>query len=136
MNFDLLGHPVMTHFCSLSIYGWIWLMLSKIIARLFAYAVVVHVEVNMLKWFSMSYFSNHHSNGYRNMINKYELRVSLCMVPRLIVIGCVVPKWLPVKDVVEFLYMFPTISTTSKGKPKSSIRASSMTWSMEPKAFW
>ena len=35
------------------------------------------------------------------------------MVPRLMLIGGVVPKWLPVNEVVEFLYMLPTISTAS-----------------------
>ena len=63
------------------------------------------------------------------------LRVSPCMTPRLIFIGRVVLKWLPVKDVVEFLYMFPTISTVFVGKPKSSIRANNRAWSMKPKAF-
>lgn len=57
------------------------------------------------------------------------------MVFMLIVIGGFVPMWLPVKDVVEFFYMFPSISTASKGKPRSSMRASSLAWSMEPKAF-
>ena len=36
-------------------------------------------------------------------MNKYGLRVSPCMVPRLMLMGGVVPKWLPVKAVVEFL---------------------------------
>ena len=50
-------------------------------------------------------------------------------------IGGVVSKWLPANVVVEFLYMFPTISTASRGNPKSSIMASSRAWSMEPNAF-
>ena len=61
--------------------------------------------------------------------------VSPCMVVQLIFIEDVVLKWLSIKDVVDFLYMFLTISTTSTRKPKSSIRASNRTWSMEPKAF-
>lgn len=60
-----------------------------------------------------------------NIIKRYGLRVSLCMVPRLILIGGVVPKWLPVKDVVEFWYIFPTILTAYVGKPRSSMRANS-----------
>ena len=35
------------------------------------------------------------------------------IVPWLIVTGGVVPKWLLVKEVVEFLYMFPIISAAS-----------------------
>ena len=37
------------------------------------------------------------------------------MVPRLICIGGVVPKWLSVNKIVESFYMFPMISTASKG---------------------
>ena len=47
----------------------------------------------------------------------------------------VVPKWSPVRIVEESLYMFPTISTASVGKPRSSIMASNLAWSMDPKAF-
>ena len=37
------------------------------------------------------------------------------IVPRLIFMGGVVPKWLPVNEVVKSLYMFPTISIASRG---------------------
>ena len=40
------------------------------------------------------------------------------------------------KDVVEFLFISPTISTTSRGIPRSSMRARSLAWSMKPKASW
>ena len=37
-------------------------------------------------------FSSHLSRGSRKMINRYGLSVSPCIVPRLILIGGVVPK--------------------------------------------
>ena len=37
------------------------------------------------------------------------------MEPLLMLMGGVVPKWLPVKEVVEFLYMLPMISIASVG---------------------
>ena len=61
--------------------------------------------------------------------------MSLCMVPRLISIGGIVPKWFPVKDVIKFLYISPMILTTSRGKPKSFMRVRNLAWSMEPKAL-
>lgn len=67
-------------------------MLSEIIARSSVYVVVVHMEVDVLKWYHVLFFSSHLSSGYKNKINKYEFRVSPCMVPRPIVIGSVVPK--------------------------------------------
>ena len=51
-------------------------------------------------------FSDHLMKGYRNMIIKYKLRVSPCIVLMLISIGNVVPKWLLVKDVVDFCICF------------------------------
>ena len=45
------------------------------------------------------------------MINMYELRVSPCIIS----IGSIVSKWLPAKDVVDLLYMFPIISTAYRG---------------------
>lgn len=110
-------------------------MSSMMIARSLAFAVVLHVARDVLKWYPMSYFFSHLRSGSKNMINRYGLRVSPCMVPRLFVIGGVVPKWFPVMAVVEFLYMLPTISVASKGKPRSFIMTNSLAWSMDPKAF-
>ena len=62
-------------------------MLLEIIVRLFAYIVVLHREVDMLKWYPVLFFSSHLKSGFINMINKYGLRVSPCMVPWLISIG-------------------------------------------------
>lgn len=38
------------------------------------------------------FFSNHLKSNSRNMINRYGLRVSVCMVPWLIAIWGVVPN--------------------------------------------
>ena len=104
-------------------------------ARSSAYAVVVHMIVEVLKWYPILFFSNQRSSDSKNMINKYGLRISPCMVLRLISIRGLVPKIVLVKDVVEFLYMLLTISTASMGKPMSSMRTSSRAWSMKPKAL-
>ena len=128
LSFDLLGHPVIAYFarlrsisdhsanfCSLVIWGWTCCILLVIMAKSSAYAVVEHVDVDVLKWYPRLSFSSHRSRGSKKMRNRYGLRVSPCMVPRLIFIWGVVPKMLPVKDVVEFSYMLPTISTASMG---------------------
>ena len=60
------------------------------------------------------------------MMNMYGLRVSLCIFPRLISMGSVVLEWLLVKDVIEFLYIFPTISTAFRGQPRFSMMARSL----------
>ena len=103
LSFDLLEHHVMAHFerlrsmcdhsvsfCSLNICDWMCCMLSKIFARSSVYVVEVHVAVYVLKWYSMLSFSSHLNSGSKNIINKYGLSVSPCMVSRLIVIGDVV----------------------------------------------
>ena len=68
------------------------------------------MEGDVLKWYPRLSFSSHLRSGSRNMMNRYGLRVSPCMVPRLICIGGVVSKVITGKDVVEFVYMFPTTS--------------------------
>ena len=60
----------------------------------------------MLKWYPKLSFSSHLRSGSRNIINRYGLRVSPCMIPRLIFIGNVDPKWFLMKDVVEFYICF------------------------------
>lgn len=70
----------------------------------------MHVDEDVLKWYPRLSFFNHLSSDSRKIMKRYGLKVSPCIIPRLILIGCMVPKWLPVKDVVEFLYMLPTIS--------------------------
>ena len=76
---------------------------------------MVHAVGEVLKWYLILSCSSHRNSGSRNIMNRCGLRVSSCIVPRLILIGGVVSKWVPVKDVVEWLYMLPTISTASKG---------------------
>ena len=62
LSLDLLGQPVMAHFerlrsmwdhstylCNLFICGWIFCILSVIIIKSSAYAVVIHVEGDVLK---------------------------------------------------------------------------------------
>ena len=101
---ELLGQTVMAHFerlrsmCnhfanlkSLVICGWICCMLSVIIAKSSAYVIVVHVAEDVLKWYPIS-FSSHLRRGSKKMIDRYGLRVSTCIVHRLISIGNVVPK--------------------------------------------
>jgi hypothetical protein len=41
------------YFCNLFIYGWIFCILSIIIAKLSAYVVVAHVEENVLKLYGL-----------------------------------------------------------------------------------
>ena len=122
------------NFCSLCICGWMCCTLSVIIARSFAYAIVMHTKWDLLKWYFMSSFFIHLKSDFKNMMNMQGLRVSSCMVSRLLSIGGVVPKWFLVKDEVESLYMFPTISSASNVNPKSSMRVNSLAWSMKPKA--
>ena len=77
-SLELLGHPVMAHFerlrsmcdhCvywwSLIICGWICRMSSVIMDKSSAYAVVVHVAVEVLKW-----FSSHLRRGSKKMMNR------------------------------------------------------------------
>lgn len=105
LSSELLGHPVMTHFerlrsifyhstnlWSLVICSWMFCILFVIIARSSTYAIVMHVEEDVLKWYPMLSFSSYFRRESRKTINRYRLRVSFCIVPRLISIGSVVPK--------------------------------------------
>lgn len=60
-------------------------------------------------------FSSRLKSGFRTMINKFGLSISPWMVPLLIFMGGVVPKWFPTNDVVELVYMLPTSSIASRG---------------------
>lgn len=59
-----------TNFCSLHICSWMCCMLWVIIARSYAYGVVVHAKGNVVKWNPMSYFSIHLKSGSKNMMNR------------------------------------------------------------------
>ena len=63
LSFDLLGQPVMTHLarfrsiwahsancCSLMIWGWMFCIVSDMMARSSAYADMVHEDGDVLKW--------------------------------------------------------------------------------------
>ena len=67
-------------------------MLSVIMAKSSAYAVEVHVALDVLKWYPMLSFSSHLKRDSRKMINMYGRRVSPWILPRLMLIGGVVPK--------------------------------------------
>lgn len=56
----------------------------------------------------LSFSSRHRSGSRRGLeMKRYVLIVSPCIVPLLIWIGGVALKWLPGKEVVEFVYMLP-----------------------------
>ena len=46
------------------------------IARSSAYAVVVHVVGEVLKWYPRSFFLSHRRRGSKKIINRYGLNVS------------------------------------------------------------
>ena len=50
----------------------------------------------------LSYF-NYRKSEYRKMMKRYRLSVLPCIEPLLIRIGSVALKWLPWKEVVEFV---------------------------------
>ena len=65
---------------------------------------MVHTEGEVLKLYPRSSCSSHLWSGFINIIKRYGMRVSPCMVPLLISIGGVVPKWLPVNVVVNLVH--------------------------------
>ena len=78
---------------------------------------------------------NHLRRGSKNMMNKYGLRVSPCIVPLWMGMGCVLPKCSPMNVVADCDYMFPNRFMASFGYPRSFIMGRSLAWSMKPKAF-
>ena len=60
--------------------------------RLSSYVVVMHIKEEVLKWYPMLSFSSHLRRNYRKIINRCGMKVSPCIVPRLISIRSVVPK--------------------------------------------
>ena len=148
LSLDLLGLLVMAHlvnfrsrcdhsenFCSLWICGCLFTKLSVMMARLSTQVMVSHVVVEVLKWYPMLFFPNHRKSGSRKMMKRYGLIVSPCIVPMLIRINGMAPKWLPWKEVVEFMQRLPISSPMFLGQPRSSIRASNLAQSMKPKRF-
>ena len=89
-KFDLFGYPVIVHlkrlrsrcaltgiFWSLRICGWICAMLSVRMARSLAYAMMLHVVGDVLKWYPMWSFSSHWRSGCRKTIRGRGLRCRL-----------------------------------------------------------
>ena len=69
---------------------------------------------------------NHLRSDSRNMIKRYGLNVSHCIVPLCMDIGCVLLKFSLVNVVVDWEYILPTRATASCGYPKSFIIARSL----------
>ena len=105
---DLFGHPVTAHLgiprsipahsqnlsslfscvCSDS-------NLLAIVARSSAYAADEILTLDVPKVYPLSPCCNHLRRGSRNIINRYGLRVSPCIVPLWMGIGRVLPKCSP-----------------------------------------
>ena len=79
--------------------------------------------------------SNHCSNGSNNIKKQNGLRMSPCIVRRWIEIGLVLIKCVPINAVCELACMLPISLIASSGYPKSTIMASNVAWSMDPKAL-
>ena len=56
-------------------------------AKSLAHAVVVHVALDVLKWYPMLSVPSHLKRGSRKIINRYGLSVSPWIVARLMLIG-------------------------------------------------
>jgi hypothetical protein len=72
--------------------------------------------------------------GSRYRMKRRGLRPSPWSVPRLKVIGCVIPAE-RTNDVVKLVYRSVTVSTQSVGRPSIVRISDSLPWSTEPKAF-
>lgn len=105
LSLDLFGQVMMAHLdkfrsmcdhstylCNLVICGCICWISSVMIARSSAYVVVVHMEAEVLKWYPKSIFLSHLRRGSKKMMNRYGLRISAWIVPRLMFIENILPK--------------------------------------------
>ena len=106
-----------------------------IAARSSAYAADDILTLDVPKVYPLFPCCNHLRRGSRNMINRYGLRVSPCIVPLWMGIGRVLLMCSPVKIVEDCEYIFPMRCMESVGYPRSFIMAKSLAWSMEPNAF-
>jgi hypothetical protein len=73
-----------------------------IMARSFAYATELSVYCDVLSSYPKLPLYNHLSSGSRDIINRYGLSVSPCMVPLCMWTGLVLPKCDPKNIVDEF----------------------------------
>src|SRR6202048_1695510 len=120
LSLDLFGHPVTAHFgiprsisahsqnlSSLFNYVCSASSLLAIVARSSAYAADEILTLDVPKVYPLFPCCSHLSRGSRNMINRYGLRISPCIVPLWMCINRVFPKCSPVKMVDNWEYMFP-----------------------------
>jgi hypothetical protein len=77
-------------------------ILLVIMAKSSAYAAEFTVYCDVLSLYPRLSRSSHLSRGSRNMIKRYGLSVSPCMVPLCMCTGFVLPKCVPVNIVDEF----------------------------------
>jgi hypothetical protein len=78
------------------------IMLLVIMAMSFAYATEFSVYCDVFNFYPRLLRSSHLSRGSRNMIKRYGLSVSLCMVSLCMCTGFVLLKSVPVNIVDEF----------------------------------
>ena len=110
----LLGQPVMAHldmpssilahWQNLSILfscGCMFFMLLVVMARSFADAAEFSINCDVLSLYPSLPLSSHCSSGSREMMKRYGLNVSPCMVPLCMWIGLVFSKWDPENIVDE-----------------------------------
>jgi hypothetical protein len=76
-------------------------ILFVIMAKSSAYAAELIVYCDVLSVYPKLPHSNHLNSGSRDMIKRYGLSVSPCMVPHCMWTGLVLPKYEPKNIVVE-----------------------------------
>jgi hypothetical protein len=116
----LLGHPVMAHLgipnsilaywqnlSILFICGCMCFISFMIIAKSSAYAAELSVYCDILSLYPKLPLSSHPSSGSRNMMKRYGLSVSPCIVPLCMYTGLVSSKYDPKNIVDELEYMLP-----------------------------
>jgi hypothetical protein len=116
----LLGHPAMahlgipssmpTHWQNLSILficGRMCFMSFVIMAKSSAYVAELSVYCDVLSLYARLPLSNHLSSGSKNMMKRYGLSVSPCIVPLCMCTGLVLRKCDPKNIVDELGYMLP-----------------------------
>ena len=137
--FDLLGHPVTAHLGIprsipahsqnlSSLFSCICsdANLLAIAAKSSAYAADEIVTLDVPKVYPLSPCCNHRRSGSKNIINRYGLRVSPCIVPLWMGIGRVLPKCSPENIIEDCEYIFPIKFMASVGYPRSFIMAKSL----------
>ena len=142
---DLFGHPVIAHLgipksmpvhsqnlSSLLNYICSDFNMLAIAAKSSAYVAEEIFTLDVPNVYPLFSCCNHLKRGSRNMMNKYGLRVSPCIVPLRMGMGCVLLKCSPMNVVVDCEYMFPIRCMALFGYPRSFIMARSLAWLIEP----